>query len=744
MEWNMNKVRLILCLHNHQPVGNFDHVFENNYQNTYLPFLDVYENFSHLPLSLHYSGPLWDWLLEHHPEFIDRLKKLLEKGTVEMLAGAYYEPILAMIPEPDRQGQIGMMREFLKQTFGVDAQGFWLSERVWEQGFTSSLGDAGIKYTIMDDTHFINAGILGDRLLGYYHTEDHGRLISVFGTSERLRYIIPFHEPEDVRQYLAETAERNPGALLIYGDDGEKFGGWPGTHQRVYVEKWLERFFEMLQENSEWIELMTPMKALEQLKPLGKIYIPDSSYREMMEWALPVDAGHQYEHVVNVLREQIIWGEASVFIRGGFWRNFKYKYPEANWMYARMMEISSKMQKSKSIAPEEAKNFLYKAQCNCPYWHGVFGGLYLNHLRFETYRNLIRADYLLNESLHTKVQVQGQGIQKGQASRLTPSTRDSAGLPLQWEEHDFDFDGICEIALQNHWHRLYIQPHSGGRIYEWDYYPASTNLLDTLSRREEAYHQKIRETSALHGTEGAQSIHDLSKLHDLSIKDDLVYDPYERKSFLDHFLIGEISASSLRRNECTEIGNLPLSEYGVNHHFRDSSQIQKRKDSIRLSMTHAGSVEIDGVLIPFTLRKTLEMKRNSPALTCTYTIKNTGAEVMRYNFGMEWNFALLAGNADDRYYFYEGQPRAGILISELERENVQRFGLVDEWQRIKITFDYSEPVTLYTFPIETVSQSESAYEKVYQSSVIFPVIPLNLKPGEEKRISFIISIEQSR
>ena len=35
------------------------------------------------------------------------------------------------------------------------------------------------------------------------------------------------------------------------------------------------------------------------------------------------------------------------------------------------------------------------------------------------------------------------------------------------EEKDFDFDGIDEISIQNKWHKLYIQPHSGGRIYEW-------------------------------------------------------------------------------------------------------------------------------------------------------------------------------------------------------------------------------------------------------------------------------------
>ncbi|MFC1731820.1 alpha-amylase, partial [candidate division KSB1 bacterium] len=114
----VNKVNLILCLHNHQPVGNFDHIFQEHYDRAYGPFLDVYEKYAGLPLGLHCSGPLWDWILENKPDYIERIRALVEKESVELLAGAYYEPILTMIPERDRVSQITMMQEFILNIFG--------------------------------------------------------------------------------------------------------------------------------------------------------------------------------------------------------------------------------------------------------------------------------------------------------------------------------------------------------------------------------------------------------------------------------------------------------------------------------------------------------------------------------------------------------------------------------------------------------------------------------------------------
>jgi len=101
-----NLVRLCLAIHNYQPVGNFDGVFEQAYQDSYLPFLEIFEEYTDLRISLHTSGPLIEWLDENHPEYLDRLASLVAGNRIEILGGAFYEPILTMIPSCDRRGQI--------------------------------------------------------------------------------------------------------------------------------------------------------------------------------------------------------------------------------------------------------------------------------------------------------------------------------------------------------------------------------------------------------------------------------------------------------------------------------------------------------------------------------------------------------------------------------------------------------------------------------------------------------------
>ena len=57
-----NPIRLILALHNHQPIGNFEHVFQQAYEDSYLPFLDVFSRYESLRIALHTSGSLMEWL----------------------------------------------------------------------------------------------------------------------------------------------------------------------------------------------------------------------------------------------------------------------------------------------------------------------------------------------------------------------------------------------------------------------------------------------------------------------------------------------------------------------------------------------------------------------------------------------------------------------------------------------------------------------------------------------------------
>ena len=108
-------IQLCLVLHNHQPVGNFDGVFEDAYQDSYLPFLEVFEPFADLKISLHTSGPLMQWLQTNHPDYLNRIAQLVEAGRIEIIGGAFYEPILTMIPKRDRVGQITRFSKWLEE-----------------------------------------------------------------------------------------------------------------------------------------------------------------------------------------------------------------------------------------------------------------------------------------------------------------------------------------------------------------------------------------------------------------------------------------------------------------------------------------------------------------------------------------------------------------------------------------------------------------------------------------------------
>ena len=74
----MPKVQFIFAIHNHQPVGKFDFVAEDAYQKSYLPFMKVLERHQAIKITLHYTGILYHFFEQHHPEFIDMLRKLAD------------------------------------------------------------------------------------------------------------------------------------------------------------------------------------------------------------------------------------------------------------------------------------------------------------------------------------------------------------------------------------------------------------------------------------------------------------------------------------------------------------------------------------------------------------------------------------------------------------------------------------------------------------------------------------------
>jgi 4-alpha-glucanotransferase len=681
------RIRLVLALHNHQPVGNFDHVFQQAFDDSYSPFLDIFSRYKSMKMSLHISGSLMEWLQSHQPAYIDRLAELVDQDQVEIIGGAFFEPILAMIPKRDRIGQIRSYTRWLQNRLGATIRGMWIPERVWEQSFAGDLVDAGIEYTILDDFHFKAAGLTDSQLSGHLITEDEGRSLSVFPGSERLRYTIPFAAPEQTIECLAKMAELHPNAIAVFGDDGEKFGSWPDTKKHVYDDGWLVRFFDALTHNQDWIHVTTLAEAFDNVPPAGKIYLPDCSYREMTEWALPSDQLVEYERISHAMHEHPDWSKMKRFMRGGFWRNFKVKYPEADEMYCRMMIVSHRLQEMidsglSGDVIDRARIALYRAQCNCAHWHGAFGGLYLPHLRNAVYYNLIAADNLLEKA---------------------------AGRPETWIEaaaDDFNFDARQEVRLANDKLVAMVAPSLGGHMVELDVRKIQLNLLATLARRPEAYHRKILAGAGANSSQVA-SIHDRVVFKQPDLDKRLQYDDHLRKSLIDLFYDNDASLEAVLSGQAPQRGDFLHSAY--------EARIRRNPDRIQVQLSRDGMA----CGVPVRITKGLTLDAGSSTLQVAYLLENLPQNTPLH-FAVEFNFAGMPSGAGDRYFSDIEGNNLGQLGTRLDLVDAFGLSLTDEWQGIDVGLKMSRKTRFWTFPIETVSQSEGGFELVHQSVAVLP------------------------
>ena len=704
----MEKVAFLFCVHNHQPVGNFPHVLENAYEKAYRPFIEVLKKHPFMKISIHFSGVLWDFFEENHPEFLETLRKLVKKGQLEMMTGGYYEPILAVIPDEDKVEQIRRLTETIQDQMGVVPRGMWLAERVWEPHLPKFLVEAGVEYITIDDYHFKKSGLRDEDLAGYYLTEEEGKVVKVFPGSETLRYIIPFHPPEETLEYLSELKGSSKAA--IFADDGEKFGIWPYTFHSVYEEGWLEHFFQLIGENLDWIEPMPLGTYANRQKPLGRIYLPCSSYMELDEWSLPTEAMVEYGKVVEKLKESPKGGPIRRFVKGGFWRNFFAKYPESNDLHKRVLHLRNEIGKVKSPIRKkrELLVYLYRAQCNDAYWHGVFGGLYLPHLRHALYENLIKAEDLYDREIHGKKEW------------------------VDLERLDFNGDGDEELFLKNPKTVLLFGRRSGS-LLEMDYRPKAFNILGTLTRREEGYHRKLLESRNETAGEQGRTIHGFFDSKEEDLDRYLDFDQYRRASFLDHFIGEPMDFESFRRCQHQEEGDFIKELYEVD--------VKGKGERQEILFSRLGKLRQNGREAPIKVEKRVVPSLNRSVLKTDYRITYLGEERTTTNFGIEFNINLLAGDAPDRYYEIPGLHLEDRKLASLgELKDVSEVRLIDEWNRFKVILTIDGKCNLWRFPVETVSLSENGFERIFQGSCLLLHWPLELEPKGQFEVSIEVGI----
>jgi hypothetical protein len=654
----MSKTTLLFGIHMHQPIDNFGWVIEHAIEVCYKPFFEVMSRYPAFRFSVHCSGWLMEQIEERDPKLYKQIQKLSKAGSIEFFSAGYYEPILSVIPSADRVAQINRLNASIANRFKQTPKGLWLTERVWESSLIPDLLKSGIEYTVMDDYHFQCAGFDEAILDGYYLSEEGGEEIGLFPISKKLRYALPFMSVEKALDAIKSyTREKNSAAIIF--DDAEKFGMWPGTYAWVYEKGWLEKFVEAVL-GDDRIQTCHFGEYYRAEKPRGIAYLPNVSYYEMGEWSLRAEDAHALERFKQEMGFDRYEREGVKFLKGGIWKNFFVKYPESNRIHKRMLELSAQRE---SINRDDFDNALYKLQTNDSLWHGVFGGLYLPNLRDTSYRYLIECE----------------NIRYGSQSII--------------ESYNNELDGYEKIKVVTPAFIWRFDSALGGQLVEMDERTRCFNYQNTLTRRKEAYHQRVLETLCSDGVceeetpaeDGIDTIHTAMAAIDDSLRDAIIYDWYLKNSFIDHISDESFDLSRFRHCNFAEYGDF------ANQPFEAKWNQKKVAFSRQGGLYFPEKVEA-------SLEKEFSFSENNLNFAITLESSSTGKllYVQEHNF----HFADVG----------EVQINGKSLEEEGEISSCDTIVLIDGVLGKKMTITLDRSCRIAYFQLKTLSQSEQGFD----------------------------------
>ncbi|MBN1412821.1 MAG: DUF1926 domain-containing protein [Spirochaetales bacterium] len=649
----MQPVHLIFGTYNSQPVGNFHEVIENVYQQAYKPFISILNRYPEFPVTLYYSGYLLEWLENNHPEFFMLLDEMIKRKQVELLGGGYYEPIFTTIPQTSIIGQAESLTTYLRVHFGKRPRGVWLPERAWDPSLISLLKGGGFEYTFLDDNYLKYAGAEDDALHYPCITEDQGRALTIFPLSRHIRSLIPDSEPGNLIDQIRRIGSRDREKVVVIFEDGAKFGEWSNSNKKYYSEGWLNSFIKCLTENQDWLVPVHPGRFNKTHSCLSLYYLPATLNEEMNGW----------------LGATLGLSDRQTRKSGNTGRSFKdfyRKYSESYLMYAKMMYVKILVNQIKGdkYKKRAARDELWKGQCNSAYWHGLYGGIYFNHLRKAVYRSLIEAEKLTRE----------KGI-------FLPSI----------VTFDFDMDGKDEYLYQGLDINGYIHLR-GGMLFELDFLPVSWNYLDTFRRYYEPYHADLKAKTPVDG--------------------------YLRKAFLDHFLEKRTKINSLRDADLGVHDNFVNAVYEVKDFNREKNELilecegeigkEDRSHTVRIEKKYR--FKRKSIVVNYKISSSQEGSFDTVfglEINLALASNNTGCQELK---GVLGNKTIII--TED---FSDTPDLSGMIVNDL-CNNVQ----------IKITA--SEPFSLWNLPVKTQSRTHERVENIYQSTCLVPRWDIKLEP----------------
>ncbi len=325
------------------------------------------------------------------------------------------------------------------------------------------------------------------------------------------------------------------------------------------------------------------------------------------------------------------------------------------------------------------------------YWHGVFGGLYLNYLRFAVLREILKAEAALAE-----------------ADPPFPAFRFIGTSHSDRSGSERKPDSECSVLVTGGEVNWVIDPRTS-QVISAGSIEREVDVIDVLARRFEAYHATMREADKGADQSTPASIHDLAEVAPAGWREGFGYDLSRRGCFADRVLTDDIGLDRLASVDYrAELG--PESGHWSVHVY---------EEYLKLS-SDCG---------PWHREKVYKFDKRGRTGEMHYSLSRNDSASFAGTAYVEFNLGLLAGDAPDRYYVLpDGSHRP--LSAKFELDGQDEIICVDEWTGVRIHVGVPGSEWLGVYPVKTLSRGEGGLEMTYQGTCTLFRMPIDLKSGE--------------
>jgi alpha-amylase len=740
----MQSTGLALVFHHTQPPGTGRDDLGRAFERCYLPMIAALEDYPDIVASVHWSGPLLEWMEREAPAALESVLAMVKAGRLEVLGGLFGSALLPAVPERDAIGQVTVQQRWWKAHGNVKPRGAWLPHCAWDPMAVRVLAGRGIQYTVLED-HQMGTNVVAD---GWHLTEREGIPLGLFVADSRMAAMVPEASPSRILHAIHTRATEGVRCLTL-AVSVESFGAALDRSATACFggrQGWVHRFFKVLSENKHWLKLVTLGTAFDRMRPTGRVYPPASVSLPVAVHAMGGQAGAAFIGMLRELRAGES-GPLAGWVRAPGWDATLGTHAEVNRLHKRMLRASAEVmrlrnalkegtgeQDTRMTALQDATLALYRGQTSMAYVHGVDVGAQDAEVRGEAWRNILIAERLA-------------------ASALGDNAR------LRSELVDADLDGRPEHVVRTpHWQGV-VAPALGGSLVELCLWALPANLLDVRSRSDEPEHAQLAEASLSRLPAVGEApdeptsesdppllpLHDLPRFPPLRVaQDDLAssvfVDRYPRSSFLDRFLSPEATLTTLREAAMVESGDFLNGEYTL-------VQQDLTDTAAAWTLARDGTMSEGAALKLVRVQKRFGWTRDQPSLDVHYQVSNRTHAPLHTRFGIELNFGVggLRG-PDFGLEVYTGRrtgypPRTVGLDAEVDVAEVRELVWFDRKRRFRMRIRLKQPAHLWAWPIETVSRSPRGMERTFQGTSVVFWWPIEFRVQETKSLELALTVE---